>query len=330
MLNVPSIGQTVIVRSRPYTVESVEAQSEPPSFTDKPDAWFKPQHLVTMRCLDETSLDEELSVIWELEPGTEIRDKSSFPTKLIFDDPSQMEAFIHAVRWGIISQMDINTLQSPFRSGIELQNYQLEPVAKALLMPRVNMLLADDVGLGKTIEAGLVMEELMLRSRINTVLIVCPASLQIQWQEEMRDKFGLEFRIINAGSVSKLRRKRGIHVNPWTHFPRLITSIDYLKQEHILRRFVETLPDASKTWPRTFDLLILDEAHCIAPAGTLRYIVSSQRTKTIQLLAAHFEHRLFLTATPHNGYTDSFSTLLELLDNQRFIRGVPPSKQQLS
>jgi SNF2 family DNA or RNA helicase len=96
-------------------------------------------------------------------------------------------------------------------------------------MPRVNLLIADDVGLGKTIEAGLVVQEMILRHRVRSVLIVCPSSLQIQWQEEMRDKFGLEFRIIDSETISQLRRKRGIHVNPWSHFPRLITSIDFSK-----------------------------------------------------------------------------------------------------
>jgi SNF2 family DNA or RNA helicase len=90
-------------------------------------------------------------------------------------------------------------------------------------LPRVNLLIADDVGLGKTIEAGLVVQEMILRHRARNVLIVCPSSLQVQWQEEMRDKFGLEFRIIDSDTISQSRRKHGIHVNPWSHFPRLIT-----------------------------------------------------------------------------------------------------------
>src|SRR2546430_7405105 len=95
-------------------------------------------------------------------------------------------------------------------------------------MPRVSLLIADDVGLGKTIEAGLVAQELIIRHRARRILILCPASLQVQWRDQMRDKFGLEFRIIDSKAVSELRRERGIHVNPWNHFPRLITSIDYL------------------------------------------------------------------------------------------------------
>ena len=115
--------------------------------------------------------------------------------------------------------------------------------------------------------------------------------------------------------VRRLRRERGIHVNPWTHFPRLITSIDYLKSEAPLRRFREALPGPDEPrYPRRYDLLIVDEAHNAAPAGRGRYATDSLRTSLLRELVPHFEHRLFLTATPHNGYLESFTALLELLD----------------
>ena len=100
----------------------------------------------------------------------------------------------------------MRALQAPFRSGIEIEDYQLDPVVRALRMPRVNLLIADDVGLGKTIEAGLVAQELILRHRARTILVVCPASLQIQWRDQMRDKFGLEFRIVDSELMRELRR----------------------------------------------------------------------------------------------------------------------------
>jgi len=168
-------------------------------------------------------------------------------------------------------------------------------------MPRVNLLIADDVGLGKTIEAGLVVQEMILRHRVRSVLIVCPSSLQLQLQEEMRDKFGLEFRIIDSESIGQLRRKRGIYVNPWNHFPRLITSIDFLKRERSLRSFRETLPAGEEAYPRPYDLLIVDEAHNVAPSGRGKYATDSLRTLAIRALTPHFEHKLFLSATPHNG-----------------------------
>ena len=102
-------------------------------------------------------------------------------------------------------------------------------------MPRVNLLIADDVGLGKTIESGMVVLELMLRHRANRILVVCPSSLQIKWRDEMLEKFGLDFVVVDSGLIKRLRRERGLYANPWTHFPRLITSMDYLKREYPLR-----------------------------------------------------------------------------------------------
>ena len=118
-------------------------------------------------------------------------------------------------------------------------------------MPRANLLIADDVGLGKTIEAGLVIQELMLRHRARTMLIVCPASLTLQWRDEMRDKFGLEFRIVDSALLRELRRARGLYANPWTHFPRLIVSIDWLKRTRPMRLLRELFPRCPATRGRS-------------------------------------------------------------------------------
>ena len=104
---------------------------------------------------------------------------------------------------------DVRNIQSPFRSGIDIEDYQLDPVVRAIQMPRVNLLIADDVGLGKTIEAGMVALELIIRHRARKILVVCPASLQVQWQEQMRDKFGLDFRIVDSELMRDLRRRAG-------------------------------------------------------------------------------------------------------------------------
>src|SRR5271167_470171 len=146
----------------------------------------------------------------------------------------------------------------------------------------------------------------------------------------MRDKFGLDFRIVDSELMRDLRRRRGIHVNPWSHFPRLITSIDFLKRERPLRLFKETLPAPGEPiYPRAYDLMIVDEAHNCAPSGIGKYATDSLRTQALRELAPHFEHKLFLSATPHNGYRESFSALLELLDDQRFARGIDPDPKQL-
>lgn len=325
MQALPEIGQLAIVRKRPFVVTEII----PPTAGIGGNA-ARPNHLIKLSSVEDDGLGEELQVIWELEPGTAVHEKSALPDPDSFDHPKRLQAFLDAVRWGAVSQADDKALQSPFRSGIEVDDYQLDPVVRALSMPRVNLLIADDVGLGKTVEAGLVVQEMILRHRVRSVLIVCPSSLQVQWQEEMRDKFGLEFRVVDSESISQLRRKRGIHVNPWTHFPRLITSVDFLKRERQLRTFRETLPAGDQpTYPRAYDLLIVDEAHNVAPSGRGKYATDSMRTQAIRSLAAHFEHKLFLSATPHNGYRESFAALLELLDSQRFARAVTPDRNQL-
>jgi SNF2 family DNA or RNA helicase len=290
-----------------------------------------PQHLLTLSSVEDDGLGEELNVIWELEPGARVVEKVAMPDPTGFDPPDRLDAFLDAVRWGASSSADVRMIQAPFRSGIDIEDYQLDPVVRAIQMPRVSLLVADDVGLGKTIEAGMVALELIIRHRIRKILIVCPASLQVQWQEQMRDKFGLDFRIVNSALMGHLRRSRGIHVNPWNHFPRLITSIDFLKRERPLRLFRELLPGLDgPVFPRKFDLLIVDEAHNCAPSGVGRYATDSLRTQALRLIVPHYEHKLFLTATPHNGYPESFSALLELLDNQRFARSTPPDRKQLN
>ena len=276
-------------------------------------------------------LGEELSVIWELEPGTRAFERTTLPSPTNgFDDPARLEAFLDAVRWGAVASADVRAIHAPFRSGVAIEDYQLDPVVRAIEMPRVNLLIADDVGLGKTIEAGLVTQELLLRYRARSVLVVCPAGLQIQWRDQMRDKFGLEFRIIDSEALRELRRRRGLHVNPWTYFPRLITSIDFVKRDRPMRMMRDALPGPGEArYPRRFDLMILDEAHNVAPSGRGQASTDSLRTDCIRELAPHFEHKLFLTATPHNGYTESFSALLELLDDQRFQRELEPDRVQL-
>jgi superfamily II DNA or RNA helicase len=327
-LTVPEPGQLVSVRDRQWIVSDVSRGGVD---TDLLTTDAEPQHLMSLVSIEEDATGEEIQVIWELEPGRRVIDQAALPApdpnKL--DPPARLDAFLDAVRWGAIASADPRHLQAPFRSGITLEDYQLDPVVRALRMPRVNLLVADDTGVGKTVEAGLVVQELLLRHRARSILVVCPASLTIKWKTELAEKFGLEFRIVDRALLAQLRRSRGLYANPFTHFPRLIVSIDYLKRDRVMRLVKDILPPMPE-YPRKFDLLIVDEAHGIAPSGRGGYYATdSQRTRAIRTIAPHFEHRLFLTATPHNGYKESFSALLELLDDQRFARGVQWSDEQL-
>lgn len=320
--SIPEAGQLVEVRRRQWIVSDVERS------TISNAANTKPQHLIKLSSVDEDALGEELNVIWEIEPGVRKLENAGLPKFSGYDDPEKIDAFLDAVRWGAATNADRGFLQAPFRSGITIEDYQLEPLVRAIDMARVNLLIADDVGLGKTIEAGLIIQELIVRHRAHSVLVICPADLQLKWQNEMQEKFGLEFKIIDSEYVKTLRRERGIHANPWTSFPRLIASMDWMKAGDPLRLMKDILPPHT-TYPRRFDILVIDEAHNVAPSMASKYAIESQRTRLVRTIASHFEHRLFLTATPHNGYLESFTSLLELLDDQRFARTVEPDEKQL-
>ena len=321
-LLMPELGQLVEVRRRQWIVGDVGTSALSQPLTPSS------QSLFSLVSVEEDSLGEELQVVWQLEPGARVLDKVGLPIFSGCDDAQLLESFLDAVRWGAATNADRGFLQSPFRSGASIESYQLDPVVRAIDMARVNLLIADDVGLGKTIEAGLVIQELLVRHRARTIFVVCPPALQLKWQLEMQEKFGLEFRIVDTDYLKSLRRDQGIHANPWTSFPRLITSMDWMKSGEALRLIKDVLPPHI-TYPRKFDVLVVDEAHNVAPAMATRYALESQRTSLIRRVAPHFEHRIFLSATPHNGYQESFTSLLELLDDQRFARNVMPEERQL-
>lgn len=316
----PEPGQLVEVRRRQWIVSDVDASSVSPELPKR--------NLVRLASIDEDALGEEIEVLWELEPGAHVIERAGLPSLDGLDEPSKLEAFLDAVRWGAATNADRGYLQAPFRSGVSIEDYQLDPLVRAIDMARTNLLIADDVGLGKTIEAGLVIQELLLRHRARTILVLCPSSLQEKWRSEMAEKFGLEFRIVDTESVKRSRRELGLHANPWTSFPRLIASIDWAKQGEGIRLLRDVLPP-QPTFPRRFDMLVVDEAHNVAPTVG-KYAVESLRTRLVRLLAPHFQHKLFLTATPHDGYTESFTALLELLDDQRFSRNILPPDDQLA
>ena len=127
--------------------------------------------------------------------------------------PRLFAAYLHTLRWNCVTATDPSLFQSPFRAGIRIDAYQLEPLRKALRLPRVNLFIADDVGLGKTIEAGLIARELLLRKQVRDIVVACPPSMLLQWQEELEQRFGLSFEILDRDYVdahpprARLRRQ---------------------------------------------------------------------------------------------------------------------------
>ena len=335
----PDIGSVVEVRGATWAVTDVTEQRISRSPAD--EYVQGTQHVVSLQSIEEDRMGEELSVVWELEVGQTVLPDQGLPNLIdvnSFDDPNRLGAFIDAMRWGAVTNADAKRFQAPFRTGANFEPYQLEPLRRALSSPRANMLLADDVGLGKTIEAGLVVEELLLRHRARTVIIVCPPSLCIKWRNEMLEKFGLDFTIVNAETVAYSRRRYGLGSNPLRLYPRVIMSMAWISSitaQRMLNEVYAQADSGSVANRYTFDILVVDEAHHVAPAAPASsrmrgYAVDSNRTRSVRRLAEHCEHRLFLSATPHNGYTESFTALLEMIDARRFARGASIDEKALS
>ncbi|MGW4891005.1 helicase-related protein [Kitasatospora sp. NPDC004240] len=242
---------------------------------------------------------ERLTVLAGLEPT--LRPESS--TKLSFElgNPLRLNELHDAL--ALTMAHGRGDLLAVEHGRIDVEPYQLVPVLAGMRQPRLRLLVADDVGLGKTIEAGLILMELARRGRADRVLIVCPAGLQDQWVEEMRFRFNLDFTKVDSRKWLEVRRDHPTTVSPWTAVPYAVSSVDYLKNN----------VGAIQAAPQ-FDVVIIDEAHHVARAfaGEGRSS-STDRSRLARALADHSRELLLLSATPHNGYQESFASLLQLL-----------------
>ena len=308
----PQRGDFVRVRSRKWLVEDEPA--------------IEGLKALRLACVDDDAQGETAEVLWDAELGGEIlRDEGwASVARLGTDDPATFAAYLRTLRWNTATASDRDLFQAPFRAGIHLDAYQLLPLRKALRLPRVNLLIADDVGLGKMVEAGLIVRELLLRRRIEMIVVAAPASMLLQWQDELAQKFGLDFTIVDREHLLETRRTRGFAANPWSVGSRFIVSHSVLSEDTYMSGLRDNLSPF-----RPGSMLILDEAHHAAPSSGAAWALESQMTRSVREIAALFEHRLFLSATPHNGHSNSFATLLEILDPQRFTRGIDVEAKEL-
>lgn len=324
MLQYPRVGMLATIRNRRGMISSVDAFSS--------DSTGGQLHLVTIEYTDADGVSED-TVLWEREYGRDLLEPNALP-RVDADpamEPREFDAIVRAARWSALSpflhpdgsgRSPEMSVSAPFFGAVQVDDFQLVPLLKALQMPRVSLLIADDVGLGKTIEAGLILTELLIRRRVRRVLILTPASLSQQWQREMKTKFALNFDLIDRAETHALQRRIGLDANPWRTYPRVIASYYYLRQPDILQQFLATChtPDPASGGPKAqlpWDLLIVDEAHNLLPSP---FGEDNQLVKALREISPLFEHKLFLTATPHNGHTRSFSGLLEILDPVRFTQ----------
>jgi len=205
----------------------------------------------------------------------------------------------------------------PFRSlakiAVEPRPYQLVPLLMALKLDPVRLLIADDVGIGKTIEAGLVARELIEEGRASRLCVLCPPHLAEQWQAELRDKFHIDAQLVLASTAARLERSLPVGKSIFDVYDYTIVSIDFIKGDRRRDDFIRACPE----------LVIVDEAHSVADAGEGRGS-RHQRHRLVADLSANVDrHLILVTATPHSGKAGSFRSLLALLDDE--FQGLPDS-----
>ncbi|MCS6948634.1 MAG: DEAD/DEAH box helicase, partial [Steroidobacteraceae bacterium] len=194
-------------------------------------------------------------------------------------------------------------LRSLGRISIRPRVYQFVPLLMALRLDPVRLFIADDVGVGKTIEALLVARELLDRGEIRRLAVLCPPYLCDQWQREIKDKFNLEAVVVRSGTVGQLERRKANPESLYQHYPIQVISIDFVKSDRNRHQFLLNCPE----------FVIVDEAHGAADTNE-RNQSQQQRHRLIREIAADpNRHLMLLTATPHSGIESAFQSLLALI-----------------
>jgi ERCC4-related helicase len=189
------------------------------------------------------------------------------------------------------------------RAAMDVLDYQLWPAYKALSMPRQRILIADAVGLGKTLECGILVSELIRRGRGRRILVVTTKSMMVQFQKEFWSRFTIPLMRLDSTTIQRIRTRIPGNHNPFHYYDRTIISVDTLKQDREYRSYLE-----AAHW----DIIIIDEAHNVAKRG--RGSLASKRARLADRLATRSDTLILLSATPHDGRPESFASLMNMLD----------------
>lgn len=258
-----------------------------------------PQTLVRLRGIEQAVRGAELDLLHPFEPIEPVR-RAFTPER-----PGRLRNWLVYHQSFLLEQsLGAHAFLAAQPGRLRLEPYQLVPVLRAVGMSRPRLFLADGVGLGKTIQAGLVLTELIARRLAHRILIVSPAGpLLEQWRTEMAERFGLRLDVIDRARLEEIRRGSELGANPFDFIPLGLASMEYLKQERVLELLERT----------NYDAVVIDEAHhCTEASAGERD--DTQRRRLAEVLARQSDALLLLTATPHDGYDRSFASLCELLD----------------
>lgn len=243
--------------------------------------------------------DYESRFMTDLEKNIEIVDPAK--VKLIPDDSpffKKSKLYIEShLRQKIPTD---NKIHVGDKAAMDLMSYQLEPAQIALNRTRQRILIADTVGLGKTLEAGILMSELIARGKGKRILVVTVKSMMTQFQKEMWNRFTIPLVRLDSGKIQRVRARIPANYNPFYYYDRTIVSVDTLKNDLDYRTHLEN------AW---WDIIVIDEAHNVAKRGK-----HSQRERLAKLLAGKSDTLIMLSATPHDGKSESFASLMNMLD----------------
>ena len=255
----------------------------------------------TLFCVGISTLvkDREAIFLSDLE---EIQVVNPAEVKLVADNsPFYKKTLLHIEsQWRQQLPTDAN-LHIGHKAAMDLMPYQLDPAKLSLQRPRQRILIADTVGLGKTLEAGILMSELIARGKGKRILVVTVKSMMTQFQKEMWNRFTIPLVRLDSNRIQKIRASLPTNYNPFFYYDKAIISIDTLKRDIEYRTHLE-----HAYW----DIIVIDEAHNVAERGSHQ----AQRARLAKLLANRSDTMIMLSATPHDGKAKSFASLMNMLD----------------
>jgi len=250
--------------------------------------------------ISELVKDKEAIFLDEIEKSIEILDPAE--TKLVQDESSSYQAsFLYMESLLRKTSPTDENLYIGHKGAMDSVPFQLDPAIQALKQPRQRILIADAVGLGKTIEAGILLSELIRRGKGKRILVIAVKSMLTQFQKELWSRFTIPLTRLDSIGIQRIRSRIPTNHNPFYYFDKSIISIDTLKQDIEYRTYIE-----NAYW----DIIVIDEAHNVAERGNS----SSLRAKLAKLLARRSDTLIMLSATPHDGKARSFASLMNILD----------------